>query len=72
MAINVTLDMMLVKRKKTSRELATAIGLSETNLSLIKSGKIKGMRFATLEAICVFLDCTPGDILEYVPDHASQ
>ena len=72
MAINVTLDMMLVKRKKTSRELATAIGLSETNLSLIKSGKIKGMRFATLEAICVFLDCTPGDILEYIPDHASQ
>ncbi len=68
MTINVTLDMMLVKRKKTSRELAAAIGLSETNLSLIKSGKIKGVRFNTLNAICAFLECQPGDILTFEPD----
>ncbi len=67
MTINVTLDMMLVKRKKTSRELAAAIGLSETNLSLIKSGKIKGVRFNTLDAICKFLECQPGDILTFEP-----
>ncbi|MCF6322600.1 MAG: helix-turn-helix transcriptional regulator [Rhizobiaceae bacterium] len=63
MPIVIKLDMMLVKRKKTSRELAKAIGLSETNLSLIKSGKIKGVRFSTLDAICEFLDCEPGDII---------
>ena len=68
MTINVTLDMMLVKRKKTSRELASEIGLSETNLSLIKSGKIKGVRFSTLNAICEFLECQPGDILTFEPD----
>ena len=68
MAIEVNLDLMLVKRKVSSRELAAAIDLSETNLSLIKSGKIKGMRFATLSAICAYLDCQPGDILEFVPD----
>ena len=68
MAITVNLDMMLVKRKVSSRELAAAIGLSETNLSLIKSGKVKGMRFNTLEAICVYLDCQPGDILSYEKD----
>ncbi len=68
MAIEVTLDLMLVRRKVSSRELAQAIGLSETNLSLIKSGKIKGMRFQTLNAICAYLDCEPGDILRYVPD----
>jgi putative transcriptional regulator len=68
MAITVNLDMMLVKRKVSSRELAAAIGLSETNLSLIKSGKVKGMRFNTLEAICVYLDCQPGDILSYKKD----
>ena len=68
MAIHVTLDMMLVKRKISSRELAAAIGLSETNLSLIKSGKVKGVRFSTLNAICEYLDCTPGDIITYEPD----
>ena len=68
MSINIHLDLMLVKRKTTSRELAAAIGLSETNLSLIKSGKIKGIRFATLDAICKHLDCQPGDILTYEPD----
>ncbi len=68
MAIRINLDLMLVKRKVSSRELAQAIGLSETNLSLLKSGKVKGVRFASLDAICEYLDCQPGDILEYVPD----
>ncbi|WP_299843208.1 helix-turn-helix transcriptional regulator [uncultured Roseovarius sp.] len=68
MAITVSLDLMLVKRKVSSRELAAAIDLSETNLSLIKSGKIKGMRFSTLNAICAYLNCQPGDILSYEPD----
>ncbi|SFI65471.1 helix-turn-helix domain-containing protein [Celeribacter neptunius] len=68
MAIEITLDMMLVKRKVTSRELAQAIGLSETNLSLLKSGKVKGVRFQSLDAMCKYLDCQPGDLLRYVPD----
>lgn len=72
MAIHVGLDLMLVKRKVTSRELASAIGLSETNLSLIKSGKIKGVRFSTLDAICEYLDCQPGDILTHVRDEESE
>ncbi|MEL6573441.1 MAG: helix-turn-helix transcriptional regulator [Pseudomonadota bacterium] len=70
MAIHVNLDLMLVKRKVTSRDLAAAIGVSETNLSLIKSGKIKGMRFATLNAICEYLECQPGDILAFEPEDA--
>lgn len=70
MAIHVNLDLMLVKRKVTSRDLAAAIGVSETNLSLIKSGKIKGMRFATLNAICAYLECQPGDILAFEPEDA--
>lgn len=68
MPIQVNLDLMLVKRKTTSRALAQAVGITEANLSLLKSGKVKGVRFATLEAICGFLDCQPGDILEYVPE----
>ncbi|NVK47642.1 MAG: helix-turn-helix transcriptional regulator [Rhodobacteraceae bacterium] len=68
MAIEITLDMMLVKRKMSSREVAQAIGLSETNLSLFKSGKVKGVRFQSLDALCKVLDCQPGDILRYVPD----
>ncbi|MDQ7071534.1 MAG: helix-turn-helix transcriptional regulator [Rhodobacterales bacterium] len=68
MPIEVTLDMMLVRRKVSSRKLAEAIGLSETNLSLIKSGKIKGVRFNTLEAICAYLECQPGDILTYIDE----
>ncbi|WP_298933172.1 helix-turn-helix transcriptional regulator [uncultured Ruegeria sp.] len=68
MTIQVNLDLMLVKRKVSSRELAAAIGLSETNLSLIKSGKIKGVRFSTLDAICNYLECQPGDILSFEPD----
>ena len=68
MTIQVNLDLMLVRRKVSSRELATAIGLSETNLSLIKSGKIKGVRFSTLNAICKYLECQPGDILSFESD----
>ncbi len=68
MAIVINLDLMLVKKKVSSRELAAAIGLTETNLSLIKSGKVKGVRFNTLNAICDYLECQPGDILEFVPD----
>ena len=72
MAILINLDLELVKRKMTSRELANAIGLSETNLSLLKSGKVKGIRFGTLDAICKYLDCQPGDILSYAPDESDK
>ena len=68
MPIILHLDMMLVRRKVKSNELARVIGITESNLSAIKSGKIKGIRFSTLEAICQHLRCQPGDILEYVPE----
>ena len=68
MAIIVRLDVMLALRKKRSKELAAEIGITEANLSLLKSGRGKGIRFATLEAICKELDCQPGDILEYAPE----
>lgn len=67
MAIVVNLDVMLAQRKMRSKELARRVGITEANLSLLKNGKVKGIRFATLEAICVVLDCQPGDILEYRP-----
>lgn len=70
MAIVVRLDVMLALRKVRSKDLADAIGITEANLSLLKSGKVKGVRFATLEAICERLDCQPGDLLEYVPGEA--
>lgn len=62
--IVVRLDVMLARRKMRSRELAERIGITEQNLSLLKSGKVKGIRFDTLAAICTALDCQPGDILE--------
>ena len=65
MAILVNLDVMLAKRKMRSKELAEAVGITEANLSLLKSGKVKGVRFATLEKICEVLDCQPGELLEY-------
>ena len=65
MGIVVRLDVMLAMRKVRSKDLAAAIGITEANLSLLKSGKVKGIRFATLEAICEQLDCKPGDILDY-------
>lgn len=66
--IVVNLDVMLAKRKKKSKDLAAFVGITEQNISLIRSGKIKGMRFSTLEKICAFLDCQPGDLLEYRPE----
>ena len=67
MAIVVNLDVMLARRKMRSRELAALIGISEQNVSLLKSGKVRGVRFETLERICAVLDCQPGDLLEYRP-----
>jgi putative transcriptional regulator len=64
MQIIVRLDVMLATRKMRSRELADRIGITEQNLSLLKSGKVKGIRFETLAAICEVLDCQPGDLLE--------
>jgi putative transcriptional regulator len=68
MAIRINLDLMLVRRKMSLTELASRIDISITNLSLLKNGRVKGMRFGTLEAICRELNCQPADILEYVPD----
>ena len=68
MAIEIRLDVLLAMRKVKSKELAAAVGITETNLSLLKQGKIKGIRLATLEAICAYLDCQPGDLLVYIPD----
>ena len=65
MAIIVNLDVMLAKRKIRSKELAEAIGITEQNLSILKTGKAKAIRLATLDAICNYLSCQPGDILEY-------
>ena len=67
MPVVVNLDVVLAQRKVRSNELAKAIGITESNLSLLKSGKVKGVRFATIAAICRYLDCTPGDILGYEP-----
>ncbi len=66
MAIVVTLDVMLATRKVKSRDLAEYVGITVANVSLLKQGKVKGVRFDTLERICEFLDCQPGDILKYV------
>ena len=68
MPIVVNLDVMLAKRKMRSRELAERVGITEQNISLLKSGKVRGVRFDTLEAICQALDCQPGDLLSYEPD----
>lgn len=65
MPIVVNLDVMLARRKMRSRDLAARIGITEPNVSLLKSGKVKGIRFDTLEAICRVLDCQPGDLLEF-------
>lgn len=65
MPVRVTLDVMLARRKMRARDVAKHIGLSETQLSLLRTGKVRGMRFDTLSKLCLVLDCTPGDILEY-------
>ena len=67
MAIIVTLDVMLARRKVKSKDLAEYVGITQQNLSLLKSGKVRGIRFSTLERICRYLDCQPGDLLEFAP-----
>ena len=68
MSIKVNLDRMLLKRNMKSKELALIIGITTANLSILKSGKAKAIRFSTLEAICNALECQPSDILEYIAD----
>ena len=72
MAIRVHLDVMLAKRKMKLKELSAATGISVVNLSILKQGKAKAIRFSTLNAICRALDCQPGDILEYIPDSGDE
>ncbi len=68
MAILVNLDIMMAKRKMSLNELSSLVDLTPANLSILKTGKAKAIRFSTLEAICKVLDCQPGDILEYSED----
>ena len=68
MAVIINLDVMLAKRKMSLTELSDKVGITMANLSVLKTGKARAIRFSTLEAICRTLDCQPGDILEYVPD----
>ena len=68
MSIIVNVDVMMARRKMSSQELAERIGITQANLSILKTGKAKAIRFSTLEAICKTLDCQPGDILEYRKD----
>ena len=66
--IVINVDVMLARRKMTSGELAQRVGITAANLSILKTGKAKAIRFSTLEALCQALDCQPGDLLEYRPD----
>lgn len=68
MAIVVNLDVMLAKRKMTSQELANRVGMTQANLSILKTGKAKAVRISTMDAICRELDCQPGDLFEYVKE----
>lgn len=72
MAIEVNLSVMLAKRKMSMTELADKVGITIANLSVLKTGKAKAIRFSTLEAVCEALDCQPGDILEYVKEDEQQ
>ncbi len=72
MPIVVTLDVMLARRKMRSKELAERVGMTESNLSLLKQGRVRGVRFATLERLCAELDCQPGDLLAYDPKGAAD
>ncbi len=72
MPIVVNLDVMLARRKMRSKELDTKVGITEQNLSLLKSGKVKGVRFSTLARICAELECQPGDLLEYQPGEEEE
>ncbi len=68
MAIKVNLDLLLVQRKMSLTQLAEEVGITLSNMSLLKTGKVRGIRFNTLDAICKTLECKPGDILDYEPD----
>jgi putative transcriptional regulator len=68
MPIIINLDVMLAKRKMRSNELADRVGITTANLSILKTGKAKAIRFSTLEAICEVLECQPGDIMEFISD----
>jgi putative transcriptional regulator len=68
MPVRVTLDVMLARRKLRARDVAEKIGLSETQLSLLRTGKVRGMRFDTLSKLCLVLECAPGDLLDYDRD----
>lgn len=68
MTININLDVILAKRKMKSNELARLVGITEQNLSILKTGKARAIRISTMDAICRHLECQPGDILEYVKD----
>jgi len=70
MPIRVTLDVMLARRKIRAKDLAAQIGLSETQMSLLRTGKVKGMRFDTLSKLCLILECQPADIMEYDKDES--
>lgn len=72
MPIIVNLDVMMAKRKVSAGDLSKAIGITPANLSILKNGKAKAVRFTTLEALCRELNCQPGDILEYVPEEGSD
>ena len=72
MPIVVNIDIVLAKKKMRSKELAEAIGITEQNLSILKTGKARALRFTTLEALCKALDCQPGDLLEYRSDESSK
>ena len=72
MPIVVRLDVVLALRKRRAKDLAAEIGITEANLSLLRTGKVKGIRFDTLEAICKALNCKPGDLLDYEADGASE
>lgn len=72
MAIIVNLDVMMAKRKMSLNELSERVDLTLSNVSILKTGKAKAIRFSTLEAICKVLDCQPGDILEYAPDKKTE
>lgn len=72
MPIVINLDVMLARRKVSSKELAEAVGITPQNLSILKTGKAKALRVTTLDAVCRYLDCQPGDLLEYVPDEETE
>ena len=72
MAIRINLDVMLARRKMRSNDLAAKIGITPQNLSILKTGKARALRLETLDALCLHLQCQPGDILEYVPEEQGE